>query len=97
MFSIYADMTEAERQVAGYLTNLGLYWIISLQFFFMMKRRDQECGHLTSTFQNLEYTLRYVGQKDSIISTGREFTLTTTFQWSFCTTIRCKKSGKYSW
>jgi hypothetical protein len=42
MFSIYADMTDAERQVAGYLTNLGLYWIYqSPVFLYDEKKRPR--------------------------------------------------------
>ena len=39
MFSIYADMTGAERQVAGYLANLGLYWIYQSPIFLYDEKK----------------------------------------------------------
>jgi len=39
MPSIYADMTDAERQVAGYLTNLGLYWVYQSPVFIYDERK----------------------------------------------------------
>jgi hypothetical protein len=51
MPSIYADMTNSEKQVAEYLASIGLYGDLSFQYSYMMKRIDLEYGHLTSTFQ----------------------------------------------
>ena len=52
MDSIYADMTNLEKQVADYLRELDLWWSMNFLFSYMMRRKDPEYGPLTFTFQN---------------------------------------------